>query len=329
MATFDSYEAILAARGRQLGAGVLTPNLARSLRAASTGYQPLSPAKPSLGSGYERFSDRARKVMQLAYQEAHHWNHDVIAPEHLLLALLKEGSGVAATVLKKFRVQLGELRDAVENVAPPGHDRVTMGKLPQSPAMKLAVANAIDTARELDHNYIGTEHLLLGLLCEEQNAAENVLRSLGLTRDRVRQAVLDLIKIPQIDSPIEPGGFLTLKMNIEKRDHAGNLVVPDGVVFSPAMVRAYQEATTGPSRGQPRILTPDMEWTTAQSLNELRRQERERCAVYLEGIAHEPVSAAGVSAGALRKAATLLRQLADDRDEPAKESVDDTPPSPQ
>ena len=129
---------------------------------------------------FERFTDRARKVMALANQEAQLFNHEFIGTEHILLGLVKEGSGVAATVLKNMDIDLKKLRLAVEKLVHSGPDMVTMGKLPQTPKARKVIEYAIDEARALNHNYIGTEHLLLGLLRETDGIAAQVLMSLGV-----------------------------------------------------------------------------------------------------------------------------------------------------
>ena len=142
---------------------------------------------------FERFTDRARKVMALANQEAQLFNHEFIGTEHILLGLVKEGSGVAATVLKNMDIDLKKLRLAVEKMVHSGPDMVTMGKLPQTPKARKVIEYAIDEARALNHNYIGTEHLLLGLLRETDGIAAQVLMSLGVKLDDVREEVLNLL----------------------------------------------------------------------------------------------------------------------------------------
>ena len=113
---------------------------------------------------YERFTDRARKVMQLANQEAQRFNHEYVGTEHVLLGLIKEGSGVAANVLRNLDVDLRKIRNEVEKIVQAGPEMVTMGKLPQTPRAKKVIEYAIEEARNLNHNYVGTEHLLLGLV---------------------------------------------------------------------------------------------------------------------------------------------------------------------
>src|SRR3954452_20130826 len=144
---------------------------------------------------YERFTDRARKVMQLANQEAQRFNHEYVGTEHVLLGLVSEGAGVAANVLKNLNVDLRKVRSEVEKMAQHGpdlEDRLT-GRLPQTPYAKKAIEYAIEEARALNHNYVGTEHLLLGLLREEEGVAAQVLMNLGLKLEDVREEVLNLL----------------------------------------------------------------------------------------------------------------------------------------
>ncbi|MCP4594552.1 MAG: ATP-dependent Clp protease ATP-binding subunit [bacterium] len=142
---------------------------------------------------FERFTDRARKVMALANQEAQRFNHEYIGTEHVLLGLVKEGSGVGANVLKNLEVDLRKVRLEVEKLVKSGPDMVTMGKLPQTPRAKKVIEFAIEEARQLNHNYVGTEHLLLGLLREQDGVAAQVLMNLNLKLEDVREEVLNLL----------------------------------------------------------------------------------------------------------------------------------------
>ena len=142
---------------------------------------------------YERFTDRARKVMQLANQEAQRFNHEYIGTEHILLGLVKEGSGVAANVLKNLDVDLRKIRLEVEKLVQSGPEMVTIGKLPQTPRAKKVIEYSMEEARNLNHNYVGTEHILLGLLREQEGVAAQVLMNLGLKLDEVREEVLNLL----------------------------------------------------------------------------------------------------------------------------------------
>jgi len=142
---------------------------------------------------FERFTDRARKVMALANQEAQRFNHEYVGTEHVLLGLVKEGQGVAANVLHNLSVDLKKIRLEVEKIVKSGPAMVTMGKLPQTPRAKKVIEFAIEEARNLGHNYVGTEHLLLGLLREHDGVAAQVLMNLGLKLDEVRAEVLNIL----------------------------------------------------------------------------------------------------------------------------------------
>ena len=159
---------------------------------------------------YERFTDRARKVMQLANQEAQRFNHEYIGTEHILLGLVKEGSGVAANVLKNLEVDLRKIRLEVERIVQPGAggDQVVMGRLPHTPRAKKVIEYSIEEARNLNHNYVGTEHLLLGLLREQEGVAAQVLMNLGLKLEDVREEVLNLLghnPMPNENEPTSSG----------------------------------------------------------------------------------------------------------------------------
>jgi ATP-dependent Clp protease ATP-binding subunit ClpC len=161
---------------------------------------------------FERLTDRARKVMALANQEAQRFNHEYIGTEHILLGLVKEGSGVGANVLKHLEIDLRKVRLEVEKLVKSGPEMVTMGKLPQTPRAKKVIEYAIEEARSLNHNYVGTEHLLLGLLREQDGVAAQVLMNLGLKLEDVREEVLNLLgagvgQLEEIDEEgMEPQG---------------------------------------------------------------------------------------------------------------------------
>ncbi len=142
---------------------------------------------------FERFTERARKVLALANQEAQRFNHEYIGTEHILLGLVKEGSGVGANVLKNMGVDLHKVRMEVEKLVKAGPEMLTMGKLPKTPRAKKVIEYSIEEARNLNHNYVGTEHVLLGLLREQDGVAAQVLMNLGLKLDEVREEVLNLL----------------------------------------------------------------------------------------------------------------------------------------
>lgn len=144
---------------------------------------------------YERFSDRARRAMQLANQEAQRMNHHYIEPEHILLGLVKEGSGCQAHILQAFEADgVGEIRRMVEELNPAGPDLITMERLPQTPNAKKVVELAIEEAKSLSHNYVGTEHLLFALLRVEGTVAHCILSRKGMTLEKARDKYSELFQ---------------------------------------------------------------------------------------------------------------------------------------
>jgi len=142
---------------------------------------------------FNRFTERARKVILLAKEEAKRFNHDYIGTEHILLGLIREGEGVAAAVLASMGLSPDKIRLEVEKFVQPGPSTVISGDIPFTPKAKKVIELAMDEARNLGHNYIGTEHLLLGLIREGEGVASQVLISLGLDLDRVRMEVMSLL----------------------------------------------------------------------------------------------------------------------------------------
>jgi len=142
---------------------------------------------------FNRFTERARKVIVLAKEEAKRFNHDYIGTEHLLLGLIREGEGVAAAVLQKLGLDLESIRIEVEKVVQPGPQTQVMGDIPFTPRSKKALELAAEEARSLGHNYIGTEHLLLGLIREGEGVAYRVFLNMGVDLERVRNEVMELL----------------------------------------------------------------------------------------------------------------------------------------
>jgi ATP-dependent Clp protease ATP-binding subunit ClpC len=141
---------------------------------------------------FDKFTERARKVLTLAQEEAQRFNHNYIGTEHLLLGLVREGDGVAAKVLANMGVELNKVRSAVEFIIGRG-DRMVMGEIGLTPRAKKVIELAVDEARRLNHHYIGTEHLLLGLVREGEGIAAGVLESLGVSLDKVRAQVIHVL----------------------------------------------------------------------------------------------------------------------------------------
>jgi len=142
---------------------------------------------------FNRFTERARKVILLAKEEAKRFNHDYIGTEHILLGLVREGEGVAAAVLASFGLSPDKIRIEVEKLVQPGPTTVVSGDLPFTPKAKKVIELAMEEARSLGHNYIGTEHLLLGLIREGEGVASQVLVNLGLELEKVRDEVMNLL----------------------------------------------------------------------------------------------------------------------------------------
>jgi ATP-dependent Clp protease ATP-binding subunit ClpA len=143
---------------------------------------------------YRRFTDRARKVMQLANQEAQRFNHEYLGTEHILLGVVQDGSGVAANVLKNLDIDLPRIRLEVEKIVQPGPmlNLSERGKLPLTPRAKKVIEFASEEAENLGQNYVGTENLLLGLIRNEEGVAAQILLSLGLTLPDLREEVLKM-----------------------------------------------------------------------------------------------------------------------------------------
>src|SRR5918996_1279517 len=145
---------------------------------------------------FDKFTERARKVLQLAQEEAQRFNHNYIGTEHLLLGLVREGEGVAAKVLANLGIELNKVRSAVEFIIGRG-DRTVTGDIGLTPRAKKVIELSVDEARRLNHHYIGTEHLLLGLVREGEGIAAGVLESLGVSLDKVRSQVIYVLNQSQ------------------------------------------------------------------------------------------------------------------------------------
>ena len=155
---------------------------------------------------FDKFTDRARKVMTLARKEAERFHHDFIGTEHILLGLVQDGSGVASTALKNLHVHISKIRAEIEKQVQSGHGMAHHGnQLPFTPRAKRVLELCSEAAKELRHNYIGTEHLLLGMIREEQGLAASVLKELGVSLDDVRAEVLEILgaDVGEIEIDIE------------------------------------------------------------------------------------------------------------------------------
>ena len=146
-----------------------------------------------MSNQFDKFTERARKVLQLAQEEAQRFNHNYIGTEHFLLGLVRLGDGVAARVLSNLGIELHKVRSAVEFIIGRG-DRSVMGEIGLTRRAKRVIELAVDEAHRLGHPYIGTEHLLLGLVREGEGIAAGVLESLGVSLEKVRAQVLDVLE---------------------------------------------------------------------------------------------------------------------------------------
>jgi ATP-dependent Clp protease ATP-binding subunit ClpA len=169
---------------------------------------------------FERFTERARKVMSLARQEAQRLNSEFIGTEHILLGIIQEGGGVAAKVLKLLKVDVKQTIQEVEKlITPSTSPTVTLGQLPFSPRAKRVFELAGEVMSQLGNDVIGTEHLLLGLLKENEGIAAQVLINMGLKLDQVRDATLEILGTDVLEIPNElPSGYtLVLTPGLSKK----------------------------------------------------------------------------------------------------------------
>src|SRR5579859_6056702 len=170
----------------------------------------------SMSGSFDRFTERARKVLTLAQEEAQRFNHNYIGTEHLLLGLVREGDGVAAKVLSNLGVELTKVRSSIEFIVGRG-DRVVHGEIGLTPRAKKVIELAVDEARRLNHQYIGIEHLLLGLVREGEGIAVGALESLGVNLEKVRTQTIRMLS--QLGPPQKMQGPPQLKavqMEVER-----------------------------------------------------------------------------------------------------------------
>lgn len=180
---------------------------------------------------FDRFTNRARKALQLAQEEAHRLQHNYLGTEHLLLGLLRQGDGGHAAVLARLGVDLNTARGAVEFIIGRGESR-HVGEIGLTPRAKKVIELAVDEARRLDHSYIGPEHLLLGLVREGEGIAAGILESLGVGLQDVRKQVTE--------ASAKPGG--------EPRPEGGGVGPFFRSAFRPFRGRPALSPSSGPSR---------------------------------------------------------------------------------
>jgi len=151
----------------------------------------------------DKFTDQARSVLSLASEEARRYNHSGVGTEHLLLAIMSEGEGIAVKALAQLQVQPGEVRAQVETLHPASEQPVGDGQIGVTAQGKQSIELAVQEARLLGHHYLGTEHLLLGLLREEGEPGGQVLRNSGVTLEKARELVKQLLAAEQTTSAPE------------------------------------------------------------------------------------------------------------------------------
>ncbi len=194
---------------------------------------------------FDRFTDRAREVMGLARQEAQRFNHDYIGTEHILVGLVQEGRGVGANVLRNLDVDLEKVRQDVEKLMSAGTRPVTLGQLPFTPRAKKVLELSLEEATHLGHTYIGTEHLLLGLMREAEGVAARVLSDLKLRVEDVREEVLDLLNEDPPESDASGAGSRATASVDPKRRAAGPWSqTGDAILLEPQALAALRLAWT-------------------------------------------------------------------------------------
>ena len=189
---------------------------------------------------FERFTDRARRVVVLAQEEARMLNHNYIGTEHILLGLIHEGEGVAAKALESLGISLGAVREQVQEIIGQGQQAPT-GHIPFTPRAKKVLELSLREALQLGHNYIGTEHILLGLIREGEGVAAQVLVKLGADLNRVRQQVIQLLSGYQGKEPVSTGG------QQQEGQPAGSVVLDQ---FGRNLTQAAREAKLDPVIGR-------------------------------------------------------------------------------
>jgi ATP-dependent Clp protease ATP-binding subunit ClpA len=183
---------------------------------ASPGSPPQTPAQPM--GPFDRFSDRAKRVLALAQDEAMRFNHNYIGTEHILLGLIREEEGVAARALRALGVELDKARAALGFIVGRGDAATTPSEITLSPRTKKVIELAIDESRKLGSNFVNTEHMLLGLAREGEGIASGILESLGITMDKIRRAVIETL------GQIKPETIVQAKADLPTNVHANTLV---------------------------------------------------------------------------------------------------------
>ncbi|TMF75837.1 MAG: hypothetical protein E6I18_10865 [Chloroflexi bacterium] len=193
---------------------------------------------------FDRFNDRAKRVLALAQDEAIRFNHNYIGVEHLLLGLVREGEGVAARVLESLGVELSKARTAVEFIVGRGDSTTSPSEITLSPRTKKVIELGIDEARKLGHSHVGTEHLLLGLVREGQSVGAGVIESLGVSLEQIRHRVIEVLakQGTDISTAAAAGVAPTTGARVIGSSHTITSVDRLDAAGQRALARAYWEA---------------------------------------------------------------------------------------
>lgn len=188
------------------------------------------------GDRFDRFTERARKSLNFAHEEAQRLQHNYIGTEHLLLGLLREGDGIAGQILSELDTGLDHTRTAVEHLIGRG-DRPVAGQLGMTPRAKKVIELGVDEARQLNHHYIGTEHILLGLMREGGGVGAGILTARGVTFERVRELVLESLRRTSGLAP-------TSELSAEEPEHAEEVTSTPAEDASPASSEGQETEPT-------------------------------------------------------------------------------------
>jgi ATP-dependent Clp protease ATP-binding subunit ClpA len=226
----------------------------------------------------ERFTDRARRVVKLAEEEARRLNHNYIGTEHILLGLIREGEGVAAKALESLGISLDAVRQQVEEIIGRGQ-QAPFDVIPFTPRSKKVLELSLRESQQLGHNYIGTEHILLGLIREGDGVAAQVLVKLGAALNRVRQQVIQLIAAQQQPGHLPPQeGVPVTEVQARLDAIEGRLAAIDGVLAAVEQRVGIRPDTTDldeqidRARGERQAAADAQEYEQAASLRD-REQE--------------------------------------------------------
>src|SRR5256886_1648952 len=217
---------------------------------------------------FDRFNDRAKRVLALAQDEAIRFNHNYIGTEHLLLGLVREGEGVAARVLDSLGVELSKVRTAVEFIIGRGDSTTSPSEITLSPRTKKVIELAIDEARKLGHSHVGTEHLLLGLVREGEGIASGVLESLGVSLEKVRhQVIASLVAGTKCRGEFEE----RLKKIIEELRHAHDVILFIDELHTLVGAGAAEGAVDAANILKPSLARGELQCIGATTLDEFRK----------------------------------------------------------